>query len=145
MKERRFLLITSYIATIIVSIFVFTFVFNSSKSMNGYYIALFIPILIIFTILIITFSMKIIFQIIGLILGNNDNDEMLEKLDTINNKINEIVKYSLLIIFLILLTITMILDILLCIEKGKICLLILSIIIWLCLIYSIMQIIVLRK
>ena len=112
--------------------------------LTTYYVVLLIPMLILFLILTVSLNIKIVLSIIELIFGQNDNDEVTDKLNSYRRNINNIVEYSLMILFAILLVIIMILDILLCIKKKKYILLGVSILIWLALIYSLLKVL-LRK
>lgn len=106
-----------------------------------YYIVLLVPMLILFSILAISFNIKIILTIIELIFGQNDNDEVSFKLNNYRERLNLIVEYSLIILLVIIMIVIIILNIILCIKKAKYILLIISIILWLFLIYSLLKLI----
>ncbi len=106
-----------------------------------YYIVLLVPMLILFSILAISFNIKIVLTIIELIFGQNDNDEVSFKLNNYRERLNLIVEYSLIILLVIIMIVIIILNIILCIKKAKYILLIISIILWLFLIYSLLKLI----
>lgn len=106
-----------------------------------YYIVLLVPMLILFSILAISFNIKIVLTIIELIFGQNDNDEVSFKLNNYRERLNLIVEYSLIILLVIIMIVIIILNIILCIKKAKYILLIISITLWLFLIYSLLKLI----
>ena len=85
---------------------------------------------------------KLLLTIVSFIFGRHDNDETVK---SINNKIysvNQLYKYTLIGIFLTLLTTVMILDIILCVTFEQYILLSISIVIWILLYYVIFYIII---
>ena len=74
--------------------------------------------------------------------SKNDNDEVLKSINKRIYEINQLYKYTLIGIFIALLTTVMILDIIVCVTFEKFNLLAISIVIWILLYYSIFYIIV---
>jgi uncharacterized protein YacL len=74
--------------------------------------------------------------------SKNDNDEVLKSINKRIYEINQLYKYTLIGIFIALLTAVMILDIIVCVTFEKFNLLAISIVIWILLYYSIFYVLI---
>lgn len=141
-KKHKFKLVTGYIATITIFFVLSIYFYQLLLVANKYYLFVVIPILFLSASIAIFNLIKLLLTITSFIFGRNDNDEALT---AINNKIydvNQLYKYTLIGIFITLLTTVMILDIILCVTFEQYILLSISIVIWILLYYSIFYIIV---
>lgn len=141
-KRYQFKLVTSYIATITIFFVLSIYFYRLLLITNHYYLFTVIPILFLSITICIFNLIKLLLTIVSFIFGRHDNDETVK---SINNKIysvNQLYKYTLIGIFLTLLTTVMILDIILCVTFEQYILLSISIVIWILLYYVIFYIII---
>lgn len=141
-KRNTLKLITSYIATITI-FFVLSIYFTRLLLIaNKYYLFIVIPILFMNITIGFINLIKLILTIISLIFGRNDNEEIPKFINRVIYNVNQIYKYTLIGIFIALITSVMILDIMLCVTFENYFLLTISIVIWILLYYLIFRIIV---
>jgi hypothetical protein len=141
-KRNTLKLITSYIATITI-FFVLSIYFTRLLLIaNKYYLFIVIPILFMSITIGFINLIKLILTIISLIFGRNDNEEIPKFINRVIYNVNQIYKYTLIGIFIALITSVMILDIMLCVTFENYFLLTISIVIWILLYYLIFRIIV---
>ena len=141
-KRNTLKLITSYIATITI-FFVLSIYFTRLLLIaNKYYLFIVIPILFMSITIGFINLIKLILTIISLIFGRNDNEEIPKFINRVIYNVNQIYKYTLIGIFIALITSVMILDIMLCVTFENYFLLTISIVIWILLYYVIFRIIV---
>ena len=135
-------LITGYIANITI-FFVLALYFNRLLLIvNKYYLFILVPTFFLSISSFLFNLVKLLLTIVSFIFGRNDNDEVSKSISNKIYEINKIYKYTLIGIFLSLLTTVMILDIILCLTFEKFTLLSISIVIWILLYYSLFTIIV---
>lgn len=139
MKRKNILSIIFDITSILIYSLISLWLFDTIKTLNIYYTLSITPLFIITIILAINHTIKFFFSVIVMIFGRNDNTEVTDNLLSKQLKINNIIRITLVIIFLIQLFITMILDIILCITKEKYLLLSFSLVVWILLIYFLIK------
>lgn len=91
--------------------------------------------LFLFTILLISSTIKLVLTFIGIKYGQNDNDEIIDFAEKAINYTNKTTRNILIGIFTALLTSVMILDITICLIDQEITLLSISIVIWVLIYY----------
>lgn len=141
-KRYQFKLVTSYIAIITIFFVLSIYFYRLLLITNQYYLFIVIPILFLSISVCLFNLIKLLLTIVSFIFGRHDNDETVK---SINNKIysvNQLYKYTLIGIFLTLITTVMILDIILCVTFEQYILLSISIVIWILLYYVIFYIII---
>ncbi len=141
-KRHKFKLVTGYIAVITI-FFVLSIVFyNLLLTTNKYYLFIVMPILFLCISTTLFNLLKLIFTIVSFAFYKNDNDEVLKSINKRIYEINQLYKYTLIGIFIALLTTVMILDIIVCVTFEKYNLLAISIVVWILLYYSIFYVII---
>jgi Na+/melibiose symporter-like transporter len=109
---------------------------------NKYYLFVVIPILFLSASIGLFNLIKLLLTIVSFIFGRNDNDETLTIINTKIYEVNQLYKFTLIGIFISLLTTVMILDIILCVTFEQYFLLAISIVIWILLYYLIFYILI---
>lgn len=141
-KRHKFKLVTGYIAVITI-FFVLSIVFyNLLLTVNKYYLFIVLPILFLSISTTLFNLLKLIFTIVSFAFCKNDNDEVLKSINKRIYEINQLYKYTLIGIFIALLTTVMILDIIVCVTFEEYTLLAISIVVWILLYYSIFYVII---
>ena len=141
-KRHKFKLVTGYIAVITI-FFVLSIVFyNLLLTTNKYYLFIVIPTLFLCISTTLFNLLKLIFTIVSFAFYKNDNDEVLKSINKRIYEINQLYKYTLIGIFIALLTTVMILDIIVCVTFEEYNLLAISIVVWILLYYSIFYVII---
>ena len=141
-KRHKFKLITGYIAVITIFFVLSIIFYNLLLTTNKYYLFIVIPLLFLSISTSLFNLLKLLFTIVSFMFSKNDNDEVLKSINKRKYEINQLYKYTLIGIFIALLTTVMILDIIVCVTFEKFNLLAISIVIWILLYYSIFYIIV---
>jgi len=141
-KRHKFKLITGYIAVITIFFVLSIIFYNLLLTTNKYYLFIVIPLLFLSISTSLFNLLKLLFTIVSFMFSKNDNDEVLKSINKRIYEINQLYKYTLIGIFIALLTTVMILDIIVCVTFEKFNLLAISIVIWILLYYSIFYIIV---
>ena len=141
-KRHKFKLITGYIAVITIFFVLSIIFYNLLLTTNKYYLFFVIPLLFLSISTSLFNLLKLLFTIVSFMFSKNDNDEVLKSINKRIYEINQLYKYTLIGIFIALLTTVMILDIIVCVTFEKFNLLAISIVIWILLYYSIFYIIV---
>ena len=141
-KNHNLKLITGYVAIITIFFVLSIYLYRSIIIINKYYLFVVIPFLFLSVSISLFNLLKLLLTILLLVFGRNDNDEIIKSIDIMIYNINQLYKYTLIGIFLSLLTVIMILDILLCVNYEKFTLLGISIVIWILLYYSTLSIVV---
>ena len=129
-KRNELLNITFYVISITLYIILSVLLYLSLNKVNPYYLFVIIPSLFLFTILSLSELIKIIITLLLLLFRNNGNYTSEEKMYIAIDKINIMTKYTLIAIFIALLISIMILDITLCLVKGEMLILSISIVVW---------------
>lgn len=141
-KRHKLKLVTGYIAVITI-FFVLSIVFyNLLLTVNKYYLFIILPILFLSISTTLFNLLKLIFTIVSFAFCKNDNDEVLKSINKRIYEINQLYKYTLIGIFIALLTTVMILDIIVCVTFEEYTLLAISIVVWILLYYSIFYVII---
>ncbi len=141
-KRNKIINITLYIISIVLYLTISIILYRLLITLHYFYLFIIIPMLFLFITLCITNMIKTILTLVSMIFGRNGNDEVL---DYIENKIkgtNKLCKYTLIGIFITLLTSIMILDVIYCINKDKYTFVAISIVIWVLLYYLLFKIII---
>ena len=141
-KSTRLKLITGYIAIITILFVVSIYFYKLLLIANKYYLFIVIPILFMSVATGLFNLIKLILTIVTMIFDRNDNDEIPKFMNKVVYNVNQIYKYTLIAIFITLLTSVMILDVMLCVTFEQFFLLAISIVIWIILYYLIFHIIV---
>lgn len=141
-RGNRFKLITSYILCITVFFVLSIYFYKLILNVNYYYLFIVIPILFLTASSGIFNMIKLILSLISILFDKNDNDEIPRFLNKVIYDINQLYKYTLIGIFVTLLSSVMCLDIILCLSYEKYILLSISIVIWILLYYIIFIIII---
>ncbi len=141
-KSTRLKLITGYIAIITILFVVSIYFYKLLLIANKYYLFIVIPILFMSVATGLFNLIKLILTIVTMIFDRNDNDEIPKFMNKVVYNVNQIYKYTLIAIFITLLTSVMILDVMLCVTFEQFFLLAISIVIWILLYYLIFHIIV---
>lgn len=141
-KSTRLKLITGYIAIITILFVVSIYFYKLLLIANKYYLFIVIPILFMSVATGLFNLIKLILTIVTMIFDRNDNDEIPKFMNKVVYNINQLYKYTLIAIFITLLTSVMILDVMLCVTFEQFFLLAISIVIWILLYYLIFHIIV---
>ena len=141
-KSTRLKLITGYIAIITILFVVSIYFYKLLLIANKYYLFIVIPILFMSVATGLFNLIKLILTIVTMIFDRNDNDEIPKFMNKVVYNVNQIYKYTLIAIFITLLTSVMILDVMLCVSFVQFFLLAISIVIWILLYYLIFHIIV---
>ena len=141
-KRHKFKLITGYIAVITIFFVLSIIFYNLLLTTNKYYLFIVIPLLFLSISTSLFNLLKLLFTIVSFMFSKNDNDEVLKSINKRIYEINQLYKYTLIGIFIALLTTVMILDILVCVTFEKFNLFAISIVIWILLYYSIFYLIV---
>ena len=141
-KRHKFKLITGYIAVITIFFVLSIIFYNLLLTTNKYYLFIVIPLLFLSISTSLFNLLKLLFTIVSFMFSKNVNDEVLKSINKRIYEINQLYKYTLIGIFIALLTTVMILDIIVCVTFEKFNLLAISIVIWILLYYSIFYIIV---
>lgn len=141
-KRHKFKLITGYIAVITIFFVLSIIFYNLLLTTNKYYLFIVIPLIFLSISTSLFNLLKLLFTIVSFMFSKNDNDEVLKSINKRIYEINQLYKYTLIGIFIALLTTVMILDIIVCVTFEKFNLLAISIVIWILLYYSIFYIIV---
>jgi len=141
-KRHKFKLITGYIAVITIFFVLSIIFYNLLLTTNKYYLFIVIQLLFLSISTSLFNLLKLLFTIVSFMFSKNDNDEVLKSINKRIYEINQLYKYTLIGIFIALLTTVMILDIIVCVTFEKFNLLAISIVIWILLYYSIFYIIV---
>lgn len=141
-KRHKFKLITGYIAVITIFFVLSIIFYNLLLTTNKFYLFIVIPLLFLSISTSLFNLLKLLFTIVSFMFSKNDNDEVLKSINKRIYEINQLYKYTLIGIFIALLTTVMILDIIVCVTFEKFNLLAISIVIWILLYYSIFYIIV---
>ena len=141
-KRHKFKLITGYIAVITIFFVLSIIFYNLLLTTNKYYLFIVIPLLFLSISTSLFNLLKLLFTIVSFMFSKNDNDEVLKSINKRIYEINQLYKYTLIGIFIALLTTVMILDIIVCVTFEEFNLLAISIVIWILLYYSIFYIIV---
>ncbi len=110
--------------------------------LHFFYLFITIPLLFLLVVLTVVNAIKIVFVIISMIFGRNDNSEINNTLKKGISYVNRTCKYTLIGIFAALLSSIMILDIILCIQKEMYLLISLSIVVWILLYYLLFRMVV---
>ena len=135
-KRHKFKLITGYIAVITIFFVLSIIFYNLLLTTNKYYLFIVIPLLFLSISTSLFNLLKLLFTIVSFMFSKNDNDEVLKSINKRIYEINQLYKYTLIGIFIALLTTVMILDIIVCVTFEKFNLLAISIVIWILLYYS---------
>lgn len=141
-KRHKFKLITGYIAVITIFFVLSIIFYNLLLTTNKYYLFIVIPLLFLSISTSLFNLLKLLFTIVSFMFSKNDNDEVLKSINKRIYEINQLYKYTMIGIFIALLTTVMILDIIVCVTFEKFNLLAISIVIWILLYYSIFYIII---
>ena len=141
-KRHKFKLLTGYIAVITIFFILSIIFYNLLLTANKYYLFIIVPLLFLSISTSLFNLLKLLFTIVSFAFSKNDNDEVLKVINKKIYDINQFYKYTLIGIFLSLLTTVMILDIIVCVTFEKFNLLAISIVIWILLYYSIFYIII---
>ena len=141
-KATKLKLITGYIAIITIFFVLSIYFYRLLLITNIYNLFVVIPILFMSVATGLFNLVKLILTIITLIFDRNDNDEITKYMTKVIYNVNQIYKYTLIGIFIALLTAVMILDIILCVTFEQYFLLAISIVIWILLYYLIFYVIV---
>ena len=141
-KRHKFKLLTGYIAVITIFFILSIIFYNLLLTANKYYLFIIVPLLFLSISTSLFNLLKLLFTIVSFAFSKNDNDEVLKVISKKIYDINQFYKYTLIGIFLSLLTTVMILDIIVCVTFEKFNLLAISIVIWILLYYSIFYIII---
>ena len=128
-KKKNAIILVIYFLCLIFYIFGIVKLYKFLFNLHYYFLFVTIPILFLFVTLCITTIFKIIFSICEMTFGVKDF------LISANEYTTRICKYVLIGIFMALLFSLMVLDIILCVNKGKYVLLSLSIVVWILLYY----------
>jgi hypothetical protein len=135
-------LVTGYIATITIFFVLSIYFYRLLLVANKYYLFVVIPILFLSASIGLFNLIKLLLTIVSFIFGRNDNDETLTIINTKIYEVNQLYKFTLIGIFISLLTTVMILDIILCVTFEQYFLLAISIVIWILLYYLIFYILI---
>jgi hypothetical protein len=141
-KRHKFKLVTGYIAVITIFFVLSIIFYNLLLTTNKYYLFVVIPVLFLCISTSLFNLLKLLFTIVSFAFCKNDNDEVLKSINKKIYEINQLYKYTLIGIFIALLTTVMILDIIVCVTFEKFNLLAISIVIWILLYYSIFYVII---
>ena len=141
-KRHNFKLVTGYIAIITIFFVLSIYFYRLLLITNKYYLFIVIPILFLSITTALFNLLKLLLTIISFIFGRHDNDETLKAINKKIYEVNQLYKYTLIGIFVSLLTTVMILDIMLCITFEQFFLLAISIAIWLLLYYLVFYVII---
>lgn len=141
-KSTKLKLITGYIAIITILFVVSIYLYKLLLITNKYYLFILLPILFMSVATGLFNLVKLILTIVTMIFDRNDNDEIPKFMNKVMYNINQLYKYTLIGVFIALLTSVMILDIMLCVTFEQFFLLAISIVIWILLYYLIFHIIV---
>ena len=141
-KRHKFKLLTGYIAVITIFFILSIIFYNLLLTANKYYLFIIVPLLFLSISTSLFNLLKLLFTIVSFAFSKNDNDEVLKVINKKIYDINQFYKYTLIGIFLSLLTTVMILDIIVCVTFEKFNLLAISIVIWILLYYLIFYIII---
>ena len=135
-------LVTGYIATITIFFVLSIYFYRLLLVANKYYLFVVIPILFLSASIGLFNLIKLLLTILSFIFGRNDNAETLTIINTKIYEVNQLYKFTLIGIFISLLTTVMILDIILCVTFEQYFLLAISIVIWILLYYLIFYILI---
>ena len=135
-------LVTGYIATITIFFVLSIYFYRLLLVANKYYLFVVIPILFLSASIGLFNLIKLLLTIVSFIFGRNDNDETLTIINAKIYEVNQLYKFTLIGIFISLLTTVMILDIILCVTFEQYFLLAISIVIWILLYYLIFYILI---
>lgn len=141
-KRHKFKLITGYIATITIFFVLSIYFYRLLLVTHRYYIFIVLPILFLSISVSLFNLLKLLLTIVSFIFGRNDNDETVKSIDKRIYDVNQLYKYTLIGIFVSLLTVVMILDIILCVTFEQFFLLAISIVIWILLYYLVFYVII---
>lgn len=141
-KTTRLKLITGYIAIVTILFVISIYLYKLLLITDKYYLFIVIPILFMCVATGLFNLTKLILTIVTMVFDRNDNDEVPKFMNKVIYGINQLYKYTLIGIFIALLTSVMILDIILCVTFEQFFLLAISIVIWILLYYLIFHIIV---
>lgn len=141
-KRHKFKLITGYIATITIFFVLSIYFYRLLLVTHRYYIFIVLPVLFLSISVSLFNLLKLLLTIVSFIFGRNDNDETVKSIDKRIYDVNQLYKYTLIGIFVSLLTVVMILDIILCVTFEQFFLLAISIVIWILLYYLVFYVII---
>lgn len=141
-KRHKLKLVTGYIAVITIFFVLSIVLYNLLLTVNKYYLFIVLPILFLSISTTLFNLLKLIFTIVSFAFCKNDNDEVLKSINKRIYEINQLYKYTLIGIFIALLTTVMILDIIVCVTFEEYTLLAISIVVWILLYYSIFYVII---
>ncbi len=134
-KKKNAIILVIYFLCLIFYIFGIVKLYKFLFNLHYYFLFVTIPILFLFVTLCITTIFKIIFSICEMTFGVKTDEDVKDFLISANEYTTRICKYVLIGIFMALLFSLMVLDIILCVNKGKYVLLSLSIVVWILLYY----------
>lgn len=141
-KRHKFKLVTGYIATITIFFVLSIYFYRLLLVTHRYYIFIVLPVLFLSISVSLFNLLKLLLTIVSFIFGRNDNDETVKSIDKRIYDVNQLYKYTLIGIFVSLLTVVMILDIILCVTFEQFFLLAISIVIWILLYYLVFYVII---
>lgn len=142
LKRNKIINITFYIISIILYLTISIILYHLLITLHYFYLFITIPMLFLFSSLCLTNIIKTILTLVSMMFGRNGNEEVLEYID---NKIigtNRLCKYTLIGIFLSLLSSVMLLDVIYCINKEEYTFVAISIVVWILLFYILFKIII---
>ncbi len=134
-KRNKIINITLYIVSIIIYLVAAIVLYRLLLILNYYYLFITIPMLLLFSSLCLTNIIKTILTLVSMIFGRNGNDEVITFIENRIKGTNRLCKYTLIAIFITLLTSIMILDIVYCINKEEYTFVAISICVWILLYY----------
>ncbi len=141
-KRHKFKLITGYIASITIFFVLSIYFYRLLLVTHKYYIFTILPILFLSISVSLFNLLKLLLTIISFVFGRNDNDEIVKTMNKRIYDVNQLYKYTLIGIFVSLLTTVMILDVILCVTFEQFNLLAISIVIWILLYYLVFYVII---
>lgn len=133
-KKKNSLLLMFNVSIIALSMWCLFYLYGVMQNLSGSYIFLLIPSLILFMIVIMAHFIKSC-SLLGLLMINEDNVEQIQGLVHTKERVDEVLRCSLIVVFIILLLVMVILDVILCVMKQEYLMLLFSLSGWLLMIY----------